>query len=138
MDKQECYVCNQLTKSVQLKTIHIASKYSKTPISAFIQRLLDSNKPTRFSANDTICERCLNKFNEYDLACATVKRVESELRQTLTSTEQIYLKEEVVEFLELDDDDVQQTGDVIAKADHERESHELYAKEIDEQEDFKR
>lgn len=138
MAKQECYVCNQLTKSTQLKTIHIASKYSKTPISDFIQKLLDSNKPTRFSANDTICDRCLSKFNEYDLACATVKRVETELKQTLTSTEQIYLKEEVVEFLEIDDDDINQTDVCSAKAEHDKVSVEIFAKECDEQEDFKR
>lgn len=105
MDKQECYVCNQLTNRIQLKTIHVQSKYSNTPVSEFIQRLLGDKRATRFSVNDSVCNRCLDKFNEYDLACVTVKRVEAELKETLTSTEQVFLKEELVEYLDSDDED---------------------------------
>lgn len=138
MDTQECYVCNQLAIIKQQKSIHVPSKYSKTPISEFIRRLLDATKPTRFSENDTVCEKCLKKFDEYDLACVTVKRVEAELKQTLTSTEQIYLKQEVVEFLELDDEQGGHAEGVSAQWDTDRHDEEVFATQANVRDDFKK
>lgn len=137
MDKQECYVCNQLTNPVQLKTIHVPSKYSNTSISSFIQRLLGEKQATRFSVNDSVCNRCLDKFNEYDLACVTVKRVEAELKETLTCTEQVFLKEELAEYLELDDEEThsnQSNKESTAEVDS---SHDIHMKETV-REDFQR
>lgn len=102
MEKEECYVCTKLVDCVELDGIHVVTKYTKTPIPEIIQKLLGTKGPSRFAVNDSVCMQCVQKFNEYDLACVTVKTAEAELKHVLMSNDNIYLKEEVVEYAELD------------------------------------
>lgn len=87
MDKKKCYMCNDLIDFAKLFGIHVATKYTKTPIHEIIQKLLGTAKIIRFAPNTRVCMQCLQKFNEYDLACVTVARVETELKQTLSCIE---------------------------------------------------
>lgn len=98
MDMERCYVCRENVDSEDLDAIHIAAKYTRTPISALIQDLLQADEPSQFAVNDSICSRCLRKFNQYDLARLTVQRVEADLRLALSKTH-IYLKQETTVYL---------------------------------------
>lgn len=93
MNTAKCYVCRKSADCEGLVAIQVVSKYSQTPISELIQNLLAAYEPLRFEASDSICSRCLHKFNQYDLARITVQRVEAELRNALLSAH-IALKQE--------------------------------------------
>lgn len=54
----------------------------------------------RFSPNDIVCERCCRKINQYDLACRMADEIQKDITNSLYITEQEYLSEEPVEYLE--------------------------------------
>lgn len=115
MEKEECRVCNNLVEITSVESIFVTSKYTKTPIPDLIQSLLDADESNRFNANDGVCQQCLHKFNQYDLACITVKRVAAELKNILIITEPAYFKDELIEYTGLDEaDNLSETEDDIA------------------------
>lgn len=100
MDCLNCYICNAGTKlrnSVRIKT---KTKYSATGVHEIIQSFLKQSHVLRFSPNDIICEKCFQKINQYDLACRMADEIQQEITNALYITEQEYLSEEPVEYLE--------------------------------------
>lgn len=100
MDPQNCYICNETSVFYSRNLFKTKSKYSETRICEFIRKLLDNypseREYTSISIGENehcVCIECLNKIDEYDLACMTVKRVEKELRDTLLHTETQFFKE---------------------------------------------
>lgn len=86
----------------------LSSKHSETPICDFINKFLgkESARVTSNEDENIVCTDCLNKIDEYDLACITVERVERELRAALLHTESMYAAEPVfVDILESNFDD---------------------------------
>lgn len=81
----------------------LSSKHSETPICDFIIKFL-GKESTRLASNEDeniVCTDCLDKIDEYDMACMTVERVERELRAALLHTESMYSAEPVfVDILE--------------------------------------
>lgn len=100
MDFLNCYICNsetKLRKSVRIKT---KAKYSGTGVHEIIQSFLKQSHILRFGPNDIICEQCFNKINQYDLACRMADEIQQDITNALFLTEQEYLSEEPVEYLE--------------------------------------
>jgi hypothetical protein len=87
----------------------LSSKHTETPICDFIVKFLGkelSRVVTNEDEENIVCTDCLNKIDEYDLACMTVERVERELRAALLLTESIYATDPVfVDILEREFDD---------------------------------
>lgn len=110
MDRN-CYICNKLLNIKNRKSyqnIHAATQYSQTPLTEYIIKFLEFKEGIRFKDNNLVCQECAGKLNDYDLACTTAERIENELKATLHSTEQAYLKQGYIEFLETNDDSVDQ------------------------------
>lgn len=115
MEYLNCYICNsktELRNGVRIKT---KTKYSATGVHEIIQSFLKQSHVLRFSPNDIICERCYQRINQYDLACRMADEIQQEITNTLYITEQEYLSEEPVEFL----DDVR-----IENATHQKDFEE--------------
>lgn len=68
------------------------SKYSETRLCDFIAKIL-GDYPKRECETDSnenfVCAECLGKIDEYDLACVTANRVETELRVLLLKSESL-------------------------------------------------
>lgn len=100
MDPENCYICNVTSVFYSRNLFKTKSKYSETRICEFIRRLL-GNYPSerefgsisRSENEHCVCIECLNKIDEYDLACMTAKRAEQELRDILLHTETLLFQE---------------------------------------------
>lgn len=90
MDPKICFICNCVCVNYNKNLFEIKSKYSETRISDFVVKILgDFPFKREYSVecdDNLVCNDCLNKVNEYDLACLTTKRVENELRELLVKT----------------------------------------------------
>lgn len=100
MDFLNCYICNDKTKLRNSVRIRTKTKYSATGVNEIIQSFLKQSHVLRFSPNDIVCERCFQKINQYDLACRMADDIQQEITNALYITEQEYLSEEPVEYLE--------------------------------------
>lgn len=89
-----CIVCNSAFKLCDRNIGDLRSQHSETRLCDLIQRCLGTTRLHR-NINDEsnhlcICYDCINKFNEYDLACVTAERVGFELQQLLRQTDQLH------------------------------------------------
>lgn len=99
MDFLNCYICNAETKleaSVRIKT---KTRYSGVGMNEIIQTFLKETHMLRFSPNDIVCIRCVQKINQYDLACRMANEIQQDIINSLYVTEQQCLSEQPVEFL---------------------------------------
>ena len=100
MDFLNCYICNAKTKLQKSVRIKSKTKYSGVGIHEIIQTFLKETHMLRFSPNDIVCMRCYGKINQYDLACRMADDIQRDITNSLYITEQEYLSEEPVEYLE--------------------------------------
>lgn len=100
MDSLNCYICNAETQLQNSARIKAKTKYSGTGINEIIQSFLKETHMLRFSPNDIVCERCCQKINQYDLACRMADEIQQDITNALYITEQEYLSEEPVEYLD--------------------------------------
>lgn len=98
---QTCFICNTTTSETFVNLYDTMSEHSNTPIFDFIWKFLDDKPSVRDDTVDgansnwnSICNRCLIRINEYDLACVTSTNLEEELRYELSQTEAIYTEQE--------------------------------------------
>lgn len=93
MNPLNCYICDKKSVFYCKNIYKLTSKHSETLICDFIRKFLDnqlSRRPDDTESESIVCIECLNKIDEYDLACITVKRVEKELREILLRTESLH------------------------------------------------
>lgn len=90
MDPKNCFFCNCVCIQYNKNLFEIKSKYSETRLSEFVVKILgDFPFKREYSVEcdeNLVCNDCLIKVNEYDLACLTAKRIEDELRELLVNT----------------------------------------------------
>lgn len=84
----KCFICD--TKSIiycenvyTLRTCH-----TDTPVMEILKKFAEElditiGQQTRKSTDPIICQMCMIKINEYDLACMTAKAMESQLKDLL-------------------------------------------------------
>lgn len=81
----KCFVCHN--ESICCITITAESKHTKTRFSIFVQKFLNDNKSDGIVNDDLdgemLCDKCVDKIDEYDLACCTVERVAKEMCEIL-------------------------------------------------------
>lgn len=99
MDYLNCYICNSETQLQNSLRVRTKTKYSGVGVHQIIQTFV---KESRFSPNDIVCQRCFQKINQYDLACQMADQIQQEITNTIYATEQEYLSEEPVEYLDED------------------------------------
>lgn len=100
MDPQNCYICNATSVFYSRNLFKTKSKYSETRICEFVRKFLGNYPSEReylaisnSESEHCVCIECLNKIDEYDLACMTSKRLEKELRDILVHTETLFFRE---------------------------------------------
>lgn len=93
MDIGLCYLCNAKTVDWRCNLSEITSQHSKTVLCIFIKNFLGDFESTRKIENERncICVACLNRIDEYDWLCETVKQKEQEMRDILMRTELFYV-----------------------------------------------
>lgn len=100
MDYLNCYICNSETTLQKSVRIRSKTKHSGVGVNEIIQSFLKESHSLRFSPNDIVCERCFQKINQYDLACRMADEIQQDITNALFATEQQYMSQEPVEFLE--------------------------------------
>lgn len=99
-----CYLCNQKVDEWRQNLAELQSKHSKMSISDFFKRLLNdfvSQRNIEDEAN-RICLKCLEIIDDYDLMCVTAVKRETELREMLLQTEQLFDGHQIKTELEND------------------------------------
>lgn len=93
MMSQLCYICNVKSRVYSRNLYETRSKHTKTRISDFVLDWLTGhrqNRPDVTRDDNCVCANCLGKINRYDLMCVSVKRLETELRDTFLLTESLF------------------------------------------------
>lgn len=96
MEAQNCFICNSVSVFYSRNLFKIKSKHSQTRLCDFIAKIL-GHLPTNDESNaidsdeNFVCFECLSKIDDYDLACETAKKAESELRELLLTAEKLRL-----------------------------------------------
>lgn len=97
-----CFICNTTASESFVNIYETVSRRSLTLICDFVWRFLNDTPSVREDVSDSarskwslICKRCLDKINEYDLACVTASQLEEEIRYELSSTEAIYAGQQI-------------------------------------------
>lgn len=89
----KCFICNNKTIIYSENIYLLRSCHTDTPIIEFLKKFADELEmstiwPTS-SKSTIICQVCMIKINEYDLACMTAKTMESQLKELLQQKEEI-------------------------------------------------
>lgn len=134
--KRVCFICNSVSSQYTRLNETTVSEHSKTPLNDFVCQFSD-NKPsirneTR-SNSRLLCEKCIDKINEYDFACLKSARLEEELRHDLLRTEATYANARDASGLS-DDDEVLEIS-IDARLINENESRDSMQQTIELSED---
>lgn len=96
-----CFICNTASSESFVNMYEIVSLHSNTPVYDFVWKFLDDKPSVRDDSIDaananwsSLCNKCLNKINEYDSACVAAAKIEEELRWELSQTEQLFAGQE--------------------------------------------
>lgn len=91
----KCFICDKT--SIPCIPITAESKNTKTRFSVFIRKFLYDNKSDRIFSDDLdsqmLCDKCVDKIDEYDLACFTAERVAKEMCEILRKSERTVSKQ---------------------------------------------
>lgn len=105
-----CYVCDVVTQLFCKNIFTLTSKQTETPVYQFLEKFLGYSIETHENEK-IICQDCLIKVDEYDLAFQTAQKIEKELTNLVNRTRTKYgidssnyiVKEIKPEFLDLDE-----------------------------------
>lgn len=101
---QRCYICDNLVGSEVNNVFETVTGHSQTPVHLILEKFAGHSLSSRTEPNfsDLLCQLCIDKFNEYDLAVLTAQRVQHEVLQRFNATINKY-DEFQLEVLEQDD-----------------------------------
>ncbi|XP_037039377.1 zinc finger protein 33A-like [Bradysia coprophila] len=98
---QKCCICDNSVESENSNIFEVVSGHSQTPVHLFMEKFLGHSLSSRTETNfsNQLCQHCIDKFNEYDLAVVTAQKVSNEMleRYNATITKYDEFKLEVVE-----------------------------------------
>lgn len=102
--QQKCFVCDIPVTSKINNVFELVTEHSQTPVHMFLEKFVGHNLSSRTEPNfaDALCQECVNKFDEYDLAVVTAERVQNELLECFNATVTKY-DEFKLEVLEQED-----------------------------------
>lgn len=123
---QKCYICDNTVESESNNIFEVLSGHSQTPVHLFMEKFVGHSLSSRTETNfpDLLCQQCMDKFNEYDLAVVTAERVQHEMLQIFNATIHKYdeFKLEVVEqdnCMEFDQLSGYDDGVIVIKGENE-------------------
>lgn len=101
LSHHKCYICDNTVESEISNVFEALTGHSQTPVHLFLEKFVGHSLSSRADPNfsDLLCQQCIDKFNEYDLAVLTAQRVQHELLECFNATINKYdeFKLEVVE-----------------------------------------
>lgn len=89
MLQPKCFVCNSNTIIYCENVFTLRSCHTDTPVMEILKKFAEDLEmdtawhKNRKCALTIICQMCMIKINEYDLACMTAKAMESQLKDLL-------------------------------------------------------
>lgn len=135
-----CFICNTTASENFVNLYEAVTKHSQTQIFDFVWKFMDNQPSVRDDSIDaansnwsSVCARCLDRINEYDLACVTANKFEQELRADLFQTETFYARRQQYALrpsqIDTIDDPIDQVDDVVDPS--ESEDHESIVVSVD-------
>lgn len=101
LSHQRCYICDNSVVSEVNNVFEVLTGHSQTPVHLFLEKFVGHSLSSRTEPNfsDLLCQECIDKFNEYDLAVLTAQRLQHEVLECFNATINKYdeFKLEVVE-----------------------------------------
>lgn len=95
MHLPKCFICNTKTLIYCENVFVLRSCHTETLIIEFLQKFAEEldlstswNKSRKYEKT-VICQICMIKINEYDLACMTAKDMEKQLKNLLRNKEEL-------------------------------------------------
>ena len=126
MNPQSCYICSQQTRFYCKNIFVLTTKHTDTPILKYLEQFaghtlhdLYSNNTDETNISSTlsssvalniICQSCITKLDEYDLAITTALKVETDLKSMLLKKKEVvpeFEVEYVVEEHDFEDNNFQ-------------------------------
>lgn len=89
----KCFICDTKTLIYCENIITIRSCHTDTPVMDILKKFakdleMDTILPKNRYKSTVICQLCMIKINEYDLACMTAKQMEKQLKELLQKKEE--------------------------------------------------
>lgn len=90
----KCFICNDKTIIYCENVFTLRSCHTDTPVMEILKKFAEELQMTtvwhnsRKCVQTIICQLCMIKINEYDLACMTAKAMESQLKDLLQKKEE--------------------------------------------------
>lgn len=81
-----CFICDAATKFSNKNIFTLFTKHSQTPIYKYLEKFLNINIYSSISEESYVCEECLIKLDDYDLASQTTIAYEKEFTRLLGRT----------------------------------------------------
>lgn len=97
MSNSRCYICFKKQEFFQESIRAQNATYTETPIKTYLEQFAGQSLTTSEEELDKIilCQECLAKINDYDLACLTARNIENDLRDMLQKSKEMIIKEEI-------------------------------------------
>lgn len=127
-----CYICFKKLEFFQPNISTQNASYTETPIKTYLEQFAKQFPLTENEdkLNEIIvCEECLSKINDYDLACLTARNIENDLCDMLKKTKEIIIKQEIKEEHEYIIENEFINTDEFKNADEVRNTDELQSSE---------
>lgn len=100
----KCLICNNTSIIYCENVPTLRSCHTDTPIVDILQKFADELemdtiwRTSRKHAKMIICQTCMIKINEYDLACMNAKSMESQLKELLQRQEEFDDKDSDIDY----------------------------------------
>lgn len=121
---QNCYICDSSVESELNNIFEVLSGHSQTPVHLFLEKFVGHSLSSRPNFSDFLCQQCVDKFNEYDLAVLTAQRVQHEVLESFIATTNKY-EEFKLESMEQDDsvgfDQSNESGVIVIKGESQND-----------------
>lgn len=86
---QKCFICDNTVESESSSNVfEVLTGHSQTPVHLFLEKFVGHSLSSRTQPNfsDLLCQLCVDKFDEYDLAVSTAQRVQHQLTECFNAT----------------------------------------------------
>lgn len=120
----KCFICDTKTIIYCENVYTLRSIHTDTPVVEILKKFaeeLDIStiwNQSRKSTSLIICQMCMIKINEYDLACLTAKTMESQLKDLLQRKEEFHDTKSDVDYnpdVASSDDEEEKDYDAVSK-----------------------
>lgn len=99
----KCFICDTKTIIYCENVFTIRSCHTDTPVMDFLKKFakeleMTTNLAKNRHGSTVICQMCMIKINEYDLACMTARQMKNQLKDLLQRKEEVDDSKSDVDF----------------------------------------